>query len=171
VAHPRRAASLVAPVIAAVGFTVLISGMVETMRVAYPAGEALKVSGQTIVTPDGTPGNTDEVVAANPVGKAALPTRAFVLKDGEADNNEERAENAADATVLDVLGSRDPRWSKPGEAVLGESTAGALGVKKDQNVPVRFADGKVVTLRVGAVLPDDPARGDFVVARGLVRVH
>ncbi|WP_055714262.1 ABC transporter permease [Streptomyces torulosus] len=171
VANPRRAASLVAPVIAAVGFTVLLSGMVETMRVAYPAGEALKVSGQTIVTPDGTPGNTDEVVAANPVGKAALPTRAFVLKDSETDENAEQAENTADATVLDVLGSRDPRWSKPGEAVLGESTAGALGLKKDQNVSVRFADGKVVTLRVGAVLPDDPARGDFVVARGLVRVH
>jgi putative ABC transport system permease protein len=171
VADPRRAASLVAPVIAAVGFTVLLSGMVETMRVAYPAGEALKVSGQTIVTPDGTPGNTDEVVAANPVGKAALPTRAFVLKEGEADRSEERAESTADATVLDVLGSRDPRWSKPGEAVLGESTAGALGLRKAQSVSVRFADGKVVTLRVGAVLPDDPARGDFVVARGLVRAH
>ncbi|MCL6739204.1 FtsX-like permease family protein [Streptomyces neyagawaensis] len=171
VANPRRAASLVAPVIAAIGFTVLLSGMVETMRVAYPAGEALKVSGQTIVTPDGTPGNTDEVVAAHPVGKAALPTRAFVLDDGGADRSAERGGNTADATVLDVLGSRDPRWSKPGEAVLGESTAGALGLKKGQNVSVRFADGKVVTLRVGAVLPDDPARGAFVVARGLVRAH
>ncbi|MEU8988737.1 ABC transporter permease [Streptomyces sp. NPDC048558] len=171
VANPRRAASLVAPVIAAVGFAVLLSGMVETMRVAYPAGEALKVSGQTIVTPDGTPGNTDEVVAANPVGKAALPTRAFVLKDAKAAKDAEQAENTADATVLDVLGSRDPRWSKPGEAVLGESTAKQLGLAKGQEVPVRFADGTAVTLRVGAVLPDDPARGAFVVARDLVRAH
>ncbi|GGK46560.1 ABC transporter permease [Streptomyces flaveus] len=171
VANPRRAASLVAPVIAAVGFAVLLSGMVETMRVAYPAGEALKVSGQTIVTPDGTPGNTDEVVAANPVGKAALPTRAFVLKDAKAQKDTEQAENTADATVLDVLGSRDPRWSKPGEAVLGERTAKGLGLTKGQEVPVRFADGTAVTLRVGAVLPDDPARGDFVVARDLVRAH
>ncbi|MET7732921.1 ABC transporter permease [Streptomyces sp. NPDC005402] len=165
VANPRRAASLVAPVIAAVGFAVLLSGMVETMRVAYPAGEALKVSGQTIVTPDGTPGNTDEVVAANPVGKAALPTRAFVLK---ADKSTEQAGNA---TVLDVLGSRDPRWSKPGEAVLGEHTAKKLGLTKGEEVPVRFADGTAVTLRVGSVLPDDPARGDFVVSRDLVRAH
>lgn len=177
VANPRRAASLVAPVIAAVGFAVLLSGMVETMRVAYPAGEALKVSGQTIVTPDGTPGNTDEVVAANPVGKAALPTRAFVLKDAEAGKSAksakktEQAGNTAGATVLDVLGSRDPRWSKPGEAVLGERTAKSLGLTKGQEVPVRFADGTAVTLRVGAVLPDDPARGDFVVARDLVRAH
>ncbi|MFD7232638.1 ABC transporter permease [Streptomyces sp. NPDC059881] len=159
-ANPHRAASLVAPVIAAVGFAVLLSGMVETMRVAYPAGEALKVSGQTIVTPAGTPGNTDEAVAANPVGKAALPTRAFVVKDAK-----------GSATVLDVLGSRDPRWNQPGEAVLGERTAMDLGLKKDQNVSVRFADGIAVTLRVGAVLPDDPARGDFVVARDLVRAH
>ncbi len=166
VANPRRAASLVAPVIAAVGFAVLLSGMVETMRVAYPAGEALKVAGQTIVTPDGTPGNTDEVVAANPVGKAALPTRAFVETKKARD-----AETAGAATVLDVLGSRDPKWNKPGQAVLGEKMAGELGLEQGQDVPVRFADGATVTLTVAEVLPDDPARGDFVVARDLVRAH
>ncbi|MFJ6700927.1 FtsX-like permease family protein [Streptomyces sp. NPDC091272] len=155
-ANSRRAASLVAPVIAAVGFAVLIGGAVETMRVAYPAGEALKVAGQTIVTSDGTPGNTDEAVAANPVGKAALPTRAFV--------GEKR-------TVLDVLGTRDDRWNKPGEAVLGQRTATELGLKEGQNTPIRFADGTSVTLKISKVLPDDPARGDFVVARDLVRAH
>ncbi|MFF4015168.1 ABC transporter permease [Streptomyces sp. NPDC001843] len=163
VANPGRAASLVAPVIAAVGFAVLLSGMVETMRVAYPAGEALKVAGQTIVTPDGTPGNTDEVVAANPVGKAALPTRAFV--------EPKKAGDACAATVLDVLGSRDPKWNRQGQAVLGEKTARELGLKQGQDVPVRFADGATVTLTVAKVLPDDPARGDFVVARDLVRAH
>ncbi|MER5952011.1 ABC transporter permease [Streptomyces sp. NPDC001904] len=169
VANPRRAASLVAPVIAAVGFAVLLSGMVSTMRVAYPAGEALKVAGQTIVTPDGTPGNTDEVVADNPVGKAALPTRAFV--DTKNTKKGENGENAGASTVLDVLGSRDAKWNKPGQAVLGEKMAGDLGLKQGQEVPVRFADGATVTLRVAQVLPDDPARGDFVVARDLVRAH
>ncbi|MCX5195593.1 ABC transporter permease [Streptomyces sp. NBC_00249] len=158
VANSHRTASLVAPVIAAVGFAVLLSGIVETMRVAYPAGEALKTAGQTIVTPAGIPGNTDEAVAANPVGKAALPTRAFVTEGGE-------------PTVLDVLGTRDQRWNKPGEAVLGERTARALGVRQGQSVPVRFADGESVALRIGAVLPDDPERGDFVVPRDLVRAH
>ncbi|QEV20253.1 ABC transporter permease [Streptomyces alboniger] len=156
IANSRRAASLVAPVIAAVGFAVLLSGAVETMRAAYPAGEARKVAGQTIVTSDGTPGNTDEVVAANPVGKASLPTRAFV--------GEER-------TVLDVLGTRDARWNKPGEAVLGRRTADGLGLEEGRSVRVRFADGASVTLRISKVLPDDPARGDFVVARDLVRAH
>ncbi|MFR9754972.1 ABC transporter permease [Streptomyces sp. TR06-5] len=167
-ANTHRAASLVAPVIAAVGFAVLLSGMVETMRAAYPAGAALKVSGRTIVTPAGTPGNTDEVVAANPVGKAALPTRAFVLNEA---GDAEQADSGADATVLDVLGTRDPRWSKPGQAVLGEGTAARLGLTEGQGVRVRFADGVEVTLRVGAVLSDDPARGDFVVDRSLVRAH
>ncbi|MFF0745882.1 ABC transporter permease [Streptomyces sp. NPDC004111] len=155
-ANSRRAASLVAPVIAAVGFAVLLSGAVETMRVAYPAGEALKVAGQTIVTSDGTPGNTDEVVAANPVGKASVPTRAFI--------GDKR-------TVLDVLGTRDPKWNKPGEAVLGRRTATDLGLKEGQSTPVRFADGTTVNLKISKVLADDPARGDFVVARDLVRAH
>lgn len=159
VAGSGRAASLVAPVIAAVGFAVLLSGIVETMRVAYPAGEALKVAGQTIVTPAGTPGNTDEAVAANPVGKAALPTRAFVTGA------------TGKPIVLDVLGTRDQRWSKPGEAVLGERTAKELGLTQGQTVTVRSADGVGVPLRIGAVLPDDPARGDFVVPRDLVRAH
>ncbi|MGW8376701.1 ABC transporter permease [Streptomyces sp. ODS28] len=176
VANPRRAASLAAPVIAAVGFAVLISGAVETMRVAYPAGEALEVSGQTIVTPDGTPGNTDETVAANPVGKAALPTRAFVLGAGgtgkdAGERAREHPGSEAGATVLDVLGSRDPRWNKPGEAVLGARTARELGLREGRIASVRFADGQRVALRVAAVLPDDPARGDFVVARDLVRAH
>ncbi|GAA2262557.1 ABC transporter permease [Streptomyces amakusaensis] len=158
-ADSRRAASLAAPVTAAVGFAVLLSGMNETMRVAYPAGEALKLTGQVIVTPDGTPGNTDEVVAANPVGRAALPTRAFVRdKDGT-------------LTVIDALGSRDPRWNRPGRAVLGRKTADLLGVKAGDEHTVRFADGATVRLRIGQVLPDDPARGDFVLPRQLVRAH
>ncbi|MFB7476824.1 ABC transporter permease [Kitasatospora sp. NPDC056184] len=158
-ASARRAASMAAPVIAAVGFAVLLSGMVETMRVAYPAGDALKLAGQVIITNDGTPGNTDEVVGANPVGKASLPTRAFVHKaDGS-------------TVVVDALGSRDPKWDRPGQAVLGESIATWLGVKTGDQYPVRFADGATVQLRIAEVLPDDPARGEFVMSRGLVRGH
>lgn len=158
-AHSQRAATLAAPVIAAVGFAVLLSGMVETMRVAYPAGDAAGLKGQVIVTPDGTPGNTDEVVAANPVGKAALPTRAFVRNKG------------GELSVIDALGSRDARWNKPGQVVVGERMAAFLGVKAGDEHEVRFADGATVTLRIAQVMADDPARGDFVVARALVREH
>ena len=126
---------------------------------AYPAGEALKLAGQVIVTADGTAGNTDEVVAANPVGRAALPTRAFV-----------RAKDGA-RTVIDVLGSRDPRWDRPGQAVLGVRMARFLGVQAGDEHEVRFADGATVRVRIAQVLPDDAARGDFVLPRGLVREH
>ncbi|WP_341865490.1 FtsX-like permease family protein [Kitasatospora cheerisanensis] len=155
----RRAAAVAAPVIAAVGFAVLLSGTVQTMRAAYPAGQALKLAGQRIVTNDGTPGTTDEAVAANPVGKAALPVRAFVRAAGGA------------TTAVDVLGSRDPGWDRPDRAVLGRSLAERLGVTAGQQCAVRFADGVTVPVRIAEVLPDDPARGAFVMSRAQVRAH
>lgn len=63
-------------------------------------GRALELSGQTIVTPNGTPGNTDEVVAANPVGKAGKDT--------------EHAWRTADSAVLDVLGQPGPALEQAG---------------------------------------------------------
>ncbi|WLQ44302.1 ABC transporter permease [Streptomyces laculatispora] len=36
---------------------------------------------------------------------------------------------------------------------------------------MRFADGATAKLRIAQVLPDDPARGDFVLLRRLVRAH
>jgi putative ABC transport system permease protein len=155
----RRAAATAAPIIAAVGFAVLLSGMVETMRVAYPAGETRKLAGQVLIAPDGTPGLSDAVVAAHPVGKAALPTRLFVDRPGRG------------VTVIDALGSRDPRWARPGEAVLGESTAHTFQVRAGERIAVTFADGRSETLQVSRVLPDDPARGAFVMSRDLVRSH
>ncbi|WIM97877.1 FtsX-like permease family protein [Actinoplanes oblitus] len=155
----RRTASTAAPIIAAVGFAVLISGMVETMRTAYPAGETKKLAGQVLIAPDRTPGLSDQVVADNPVGKAALPTRIFLDRPG------------AGPTVIDALGSRDPRWDRPGEAVLGESTATTFRVTAGQTITVRFVDGRSETLTVSRVLPDDPARGAFVMSRALVRRH
>ncbi|WLQ44301.1 hypothetical protein P8A22_32965 [Streptomyces laculatispora] len=51
------------------------------------------------------------------MGRAALPTRASARdKDGT-------------LTVIDALGSRDARWNRPGQAVLGERTAGLLGLR------------------------------------------
>jgi putative ABC transport system permease protein len=156
----RRAASTAAPIIAAVGFAVLISGMVETMRTAYPAGETKKLAGQVLIDTDGTPGLSDDIVAQNPIGKALMPTRVFVPgQEGK-------------TTVVDALGSRDPRWAPdPKAAVLGVTMAGRLGLTAGQTVPVRFVDGRTEDLRIAQVLPDDPARGDFVVARSTVREH
>ncbi|MFD7642059.1 FtsX-like permease family protein [Kitasatospora sp. NPDC059795] len=158
-ASARRTAAVAAPVIAAVGFAVLIGGTAETMRAAYPAGQAQQLAGQRIVTDDGTPGTTDEAAAANPVGRAALPVRAFV-----------RAADGA-TTAIDVLGSRDPALDRPGQAVLGRTLAQRLGVRAGQDYGVRLADGATVPVRIADVLPDDPARGAFVMSRAEVRAH
>lgn len=154
-----RAAATAAPIIAAVGFAVLIRGMVETMRLAYPAGETRKLAGQVLIDPDGTPGLSDAVVRQHPVGRAALPAPIFLPRQGKG------------LTVIDALGSRDPRWGRPGEAVVGESTAKLFGVRIGQSIDVRCRDGKTETVRVSQVLPDDPARGAFVLSRETVRAH
>ncbi|MEV6600152.1 FtsX-like permease family protein [Actinoplanes sp. NPDC051346] len=156
----RRAASTAAPIIAAVGFAVLISGMVETMGSAYPAGETKKLAGQVLIDTDGTPGLSDDIVAENPVGKALVVTRVFVPGNG------------GKTTVVEALGSRDPQWSSdPRTAVLGATMAKSLGVTPGQTVPVRFVDGRLEDIRIAQVLPDDPARGAFVMARATVRKH
>ncbi|WP_179272159.1 ABC transporter permease [Rhodococcus sp. 05-2254-6] len=159
----RRAAATAAPVIAAVGFAVLLSGIVQTMAVAYPAQQTEQLRGLALVTPDGTAGLSDQVVAetgAGPVGtRAGLPTRVFV--PGE----------HGGVTVVDAVGSLDERYAAPGRAVLDEATAGLLGAQSGETMSVTFADGKSESVVVWQVLPLDPARGPFVLPRDLVREH
>jgi putative ABC transport system permease protein len=155
----RRAASTAAPVIAAVGFAVLISGLVDTMRVAYPAGVTRELAGQVLIDPDAAPGLSDAVVRENPAGRAPLPTRLFVTPPDRR------------TTVIDAVGTRDPRWSQPGEAVLDPPTAKLLKVQTGSTITVRFVDGLSARLLVAQVLPVDPARGSFVLSRDTVRSH
>lgn len=155
----RRAASAAAPIIVAVGFAVLISGLVDTMRMAYPAETTKQLAGQVLIDPGNAPGLSDAVVRENPVGRASLPTRLFVTRPD------------AGNTVIDGVGSRDPRWSRPGEAILDTTMAKFLDVQTGSTVTVRFADGLSAPLRVAQVLPPDQARGSFVLSRDTVREH
>ncbi|WP_241483694.1 ABC transporter permease [Rhodococcoides fascians] len=159
----RRAAGTAAPVIAAVGFAVLLSGMVETMAVAYPAEQTEQLQGMVLVTSDGTPGLSDQVVAesgAGPLGtRAGLPTRLFV--PGIQGNT----------TVVDAIGSLDERYARAGHAVVDEATATLLDVQVGRTITVRFADGMSENVTISQVLPLDPARGAFVLPRDLVRKH
>ncbi|GAA4030785.1 ABC transporter permease [Allokutzneria multivorans] len=155
-AAKRRTASIAAPIIATVGFAVLLSGMVATMQAAYPAGETAKLRGLAIVVPDGAPGLSDETVAAVGVGRSPLPTRLFL----------DRAEFGK--TVIDGVGSAD---SDRSGVVLSTSMAKRFGLEQGESVSVGFVDGRFETLKVTSVLPDDPARGDFVLNRDLVRGH
>jgi putative ABC transport system permease protein len=74
-------------------------------------------------------------------------------------------------TVIDGVGSRDPRWSRPGEAVLDTTMARFLKVRAGSTVTVGFTDGLSSELRVTSVLPPDEARGSFVLSRDTVREH
>ncbi|MDY7089368.1 MAG: ABC transporter permease, partial [Actinomycetota bacterium] len=155
----RRAASTAAPVIVAVGFAVLISGLVDTMRTAYPAETTKQLAGQVLIDPGNAPALSDAVVEENPAGRAALPTRLFAARPG------------GGTAVIDGVGSRDPRWSRPGEAVLDTTVAKYLKVRAGATVTVRFRDGLSAPLRVAQVLPPDQARGPFVLSRDTVRQH
>ncbi|WP_086829806.1 FtsX-like permease family protein [Allokutzneria sp. NRRL B-24872] len=152
----RRTASIAAPIIATVGFAVLLSGMVATMQDAYPAGETAKLRGLAIVVPDGAPGLTDAAVKAVGVGRSPLPTMVFL----------DRAEFGK--TVIGGVGSAD---SERNGVVLSTSMAQRFGLARGASVPVGFVDGQSEVLKVTSVLPDDPARGDFVLNRDLVRSH
>ncbi|WP_442972724.1 ABC transporter permease [Rhodococcus sp. G-MC3] len=159
----RRVAATAAPVIAAVGFAVLLSGMVQTMAAAYPAEQTEQARGLAIVVPDRTAGLSDQVVletGAGPVGtRAPLPTRLFVH------------EASGDVMVVDGIGSLDERYAVAGQAVLDEATARLLGVQSGDTIPVRFVDGRSEEFRISQVLSLDPARGTFVVPRETVRDH
>ncbi|WP_415971934.1 ABC transporter permease [Rhodococcus sp. 077-4] len=147
----RRAAATAAPVIAAVGFAVLLSGMVQTMAAAYPAEQTEQLRGLALVTSDGTAGLSDQVVAETVAGaagtRAGLPTRVFV------------SGAKGEVTVVDAVGSLDERYAAPGQAVLDEPTAKLFGVEAGQAVSVTFLDGNSESVVVSQVLPLDPLVG------------
>lgn len=138
----RRSASLVAPVIATVGFTVMLTGMVTTMLGAYPAERAAELKGLTVVVPqDGVPGLSDAAVATAAGGDAYLSARVAV---GD--------------RLLEVAGAS----SVPaGSIAIDEHDAGST-------VAVTFADGETVSLRV---IGPSTSIEDAEIPRELVREH
>jgi len=139
----RRSASLVAPVIATVGFTVMLTGMVTTMLGAYPAGRAASLQGLTVVVPQGgVPGLSDAAVAAaGAAGQSYLSARVSI-----------------GGTLLDAAGS----------PLVPEGAIAIDGRAVGSSVPVTFADGETVSLRV---VGPSTSLEDAEVARDLVRSH
>ncbi|MBL7253705.1 ABC transporter permease [Paractinoplanes lichenicola] len=58
-----------------------------------------------------------------------------------------------------------------GSVVLNQSRAAQLGSGVGQSVDLGFVDGERLRLRVAAVVPDDRAPGEIVLAREVVRRH
>ncbi|WP_144122493.1 FtsX-like permease family protein [Catellatospora sichuanensis] len=142
----RRTAATAAPVIATVGFAVLLSGMVSTMREAYPAGQAAKLAGITVAVPDRTPGLTDAALAAG--GRAVLPSRVY-----------------AEGLSIAAFGTAT------GPVSVAAGVADALGVRIGDTVTVVFADGLTERLTIARVTPDGQVDDDLILPRDLVRRH
>ena len=159
-AAPARAATVTAPAVVAVGFAVLIGGLVDTMAAAYPAERTAVLAGTVAVEQDGTPGLPDAAVHALAVPGARTPLPTVLVLPG-----------TAGPTAVDAVGTADPGLVRPGQVVLAAPVATALGVTAGDTVPARFADGTTVPLRVTATPPPDERRGDVVVDRAQVRAH
>ncbi|GIG04842.1 FtsX-like permease family protein [Catellatospora coxensis] len=140
----RRTAATAAPVIATVGFAVLLSGMVSTMREAYPAGQAAKLAGITVAVPDGTPGLTEAAAG----GRAVLPTRVY-----------------ANGLSIAAFGTATAPVS------VAADVADALGVRVGDTLSVVFADGNAERLTIAKLTPDGQVDDDLILPRELVRRH
>ncbi|GAA5055529.1 ABC transporter permease [Thermocatellispora tengchongensis] len=162
----RRTASTAAPVLATVGFAMLITSMVQTTAAAFAAGRGAAVSAAAVVAPDGTPGLSDAAVAAAGA-VAGLPGTVY---HGD--------------TPLDALGLTPGalRVARDLRAVAGDlgrlrgdtvavasRPAGELGLRPGDTLPVTFDDGRTVPLTVVAVTSGAPA--SLLLPRDTLRAH
>ncbi|GAB2623459.1 ABC transporter permease [Paractinoplanes abujensis] len=148
----RRTASTAAPVLLTVAFAVFIAGNVQTAETAYADRRADAAQAGTVLMPDGTPGLTDSAAPA-----AALFTSVYV-----------------NDTVLIAAGlppDGPAEAPDPDALVLNRSRAAQLGREAGDQLTLVLADGQEKRLRVSAVLPDDEAAAEVVLARATVRRH
>lgn len=159
-AAPARAAAVAAPAVVAVGFAVLVGGLVDTMAAAYPAQRTALLAGSVTVEQDGAPGLPDTTARALAVPGARTPLPTVLVVPGP-----------GGPVAADAVGTDDTALVRPGETVLSEPVAADLGVAAGDTLPARFADGTVVDLQITRVLPPDERRGDIALARSDVRTH
>ncbi|GLI02418.1 ABC transporter permease [Phytohabitans aurantiacus] len=139
---PRRTAGTAAPVLLTVAFAVMVSGMVATSANAYAARRAAAVETGTVVVPDGTPGLPDTA------GRGPLESTVYT---GE--------------RPLSVSGV-----DRPG-AAISRGLADQYGWSVGQSVPMVFADGETVPVRVGEIVDSGLGQVDMQLPRDLVRAH
>jgi putative ABC transport system permease protein len=169
----RRVASTAAPVIATVGFSVLMAGTYATVHAFDLREESQALPAEVIVVPAGTPGLSDAAVAAVPSGvPGSLVTTVFatdakgrhraLLTDG-IDPGLPGREITVRAGSLANLGDDT--------VAVAEADAANLGWQVGTEAPVAFPDGQRVSLRVVAVLADESVPGELMAARDTVRRH
>ena len=134
----RRLASIAAPVLAAVGFAVLLVGTFQTAAEAVNIEDAARFPASSVAAGStAVPGLSEAAVSAQQ-GTSLLPTVVY-LPSGE---------------PLDAVGGSS--FSAPP----------VLGFRVGDVVPLRFADGAVVSLTVSSV-----SSASVELPRDLVRLH
>ncbi|GIH04223.1 ABC transporter permease [Rhizocola hellebori] len=142
----RRTSATAAPVMLAVAFTVLVTGMVQTGAEAYATRREAQIPGTAALIPDGTPGLTNAAVSAG--ATSVLPTTVW---HGD--------------IPLTALGLSAQR--APDRMVVRGSLAQQRGWTVGSVVPLTVASGHMVRLTVGEIA--DAAPADILVSRDSAR--
>jgi putative ABC transport system permease protein len=160
----RRTASTVAPVLATLGFVVLITGNTQTSAHSYRTEEAVSVRAEAAVVPAGTPGLSDAAVA-RVEGAALLPTTLHTATGPITAAGVDPGPFAAVHPRLKVVSGSLAALDAPGTIAVTESVRDALAAG------VTYEDGRTARPRVVAVLSDRSAPYQALLSRTAVREH
>jgi putative ABC transport system permease protein len=169
-AAPRRTASVAAPVLLTLAFSILVSGLFATSTASYAARRTAAVEAGSVLAPDGTPGLSDAAVTPllSSESAALLPSSAYTadhqaLQLLGADPAKLAAANNRARTLTALTG--------PDDAALSQATATRLGLASGSTLRLTFADGTTAPVRIVTVLPDNVIPADVLVNRAGLRAH
>nr|WP_202512965.1 FtsX-like permease family protein [Streptomyces sp. SID3343] len=168
----RRTASTVAPVLATVGFVVLITGNTQTTANAFTDHATATVRAHGAVVGQGTPGLSDAAVTAVD-GSALLTGTGYAgpAATATAIVGIDPATFAAAHDRLDVVAGSLADLRTPDTVALTETTLAGLGRRPGDTVEFTFEDGRTPTLRIAAVLTDRSVPYGALVAHDTLRAH
>ncbi|MES4907003.1 MULTISPECIES: ABC transporter permease [unclassified Streptomyces] len=169
----RRTASTTAPVLATVGFVVLITGITQTSVHSYATRDTASVRAEAaVVARGGTPGLSD-AAAESVAGTGLLATTVYggaARTPMEAAGIDPGSFAAVHHRLRTVSGSL-ARLRGPGTVAVTESALATLG--SETAAEVTFEDGRTERLRIVAVLSDRTAPTPYtaLLPRATVRSH
>ncbi|WP_238008075.1 FtsX-like permease family protein [Dactylosporangium sp. AC04546] len=140
----RRVASTAAPVLAAVGFAVLLVGTFQTANEAVGIEDTAKIPERAVAAPAAAPGLSEAAVQAQR-GRSELSSVVY-------------------------LASGEPIRATGAAEVDGLVAAPSLGWRVGESVPLRFVDGTVRSVAVAQV-SDEVFIDTVMLPRALVRAH
>jgi putative ABC transport system permease protein len=155
-ASARRSAATAAPIMLAVAFTLLVTGMVQTGAQAYATRRSAQIPGTAALIPHGTPGlHSAAVTSASPGAVSLLPTTVW-------HGDVPLPALGLSPSAFAVLASTSPPAAFPSgaaaqEILVAQSLASQHGWAAGSVVPLTVASGQLVEHRVAAIVENAPA--------------